>query len=276
MPHSFDYVHMVNMGATACGGKADLIAMTHSSTNMKVWGDALSPWTTIINWELRNIPWADGWSVGSRYSHNLSVLRFEESPADDKNDLFFSAICTGIHGTKYNCVLQWMLVHRDPKRAAIGPLTKGQSWTDFYVKLTLGTYFSDIYCTLQWRHNGRDVISNHRRLDCVLNGLFRRKSKRTSKLRVTAFVRGIHRWPGNSLHKGSVTQEMFPFDDVIMTCPKSLIFFCGKWLDMMPLYSLSLLCHFTDSILASNYVYVSSSISSYRVTVRKWYDIVKT
>ena len=31
-----------------------------------------------------------------------------------------------------------------------------------------------------------------------------------------AFVRGIHRWPMNSPHKGPVTQKMFPFDDVIM------------------------------------------------------------
>ena len=31
-----------------------------------------------------------------------------------------------------------------------------------------------------------------------------------------AFVRGIHRWPVNSPHKGQVTQKMFPFDDVIM------------------------------------------------------------
>ena len=31
-----------------------------------------------------------------------------------------------------------------------------------------------------------------------------------------AFVRGIHRWPVNSPHKGPVTQRMFPFDDVIM------------------------------------------------------------
>ena len=31
-----------------------------------------------------------------------------------------------------------------------------------------------------------------------------------------AFVRGIHRWPVNSLHKWPVTQKMFPFDDVIM------------------------------------------------------------
>ena len=31
-----------------------------------------------------------------------------------------------------------------------------------------------------------------------------------------AFVRGIHRRPVNSPHKGPVTRKMFPFDDVIM------------------------------------------------------------
>ena len=30
------------------------------------------------------------------------------------------------------------------------------------------------------------------------------------------FVRGIHRWPVNSPHKGSVRRKIFPFDDVIM------------------------------------------------------------
>ena len=29
-------------------------------------------------------------------------------------------------------------------------------------------------------------------------------------------MRGIHRWPVNSPHKGPVTRKMFPFDDVIM------------------------------------------------------------
>ena len=38
---------------------------------------------------------------------------------------------------------------------------------------------------LQWRHNGRDGISNHQPPDCFLNCLFRCKSKKTSKLRVT-------------------------------------------------------------------------------------------
>ena len=39
-----------------------------------------------------------------------------------------------------------------------------------------------------------------------------------------AFVRGIHRWPVNSPHKGPVTRKMFPFDDVIMCEPCS-----GGW-----------------------------------------------
>ena len=45
----------------------------------------------------------------------------------------------------------------------------------------------DHYCSLQWRHNERDCVSNHRRLDCLLNRLFRCRSKKTSKLRVTGF-----------------------------------------------------------------------------------------
>ena len=38
---------------------------------------------------------------------------------------------------------------------------------------------------LQWRHNGRNSVSNRQPHDFVLNRLFRRRSKKTSKLRVT-------------------------------------------------------------------------------------------
>ena len=41
--------------------------------------------------------------------------------------------------------------------------------------------------TLQWRHRERDGVSNHRRLDYLINRLFRRRWKKTSKLRVTGF-----------------------------------------------------------------------------------------
>ena len=39
---------------------------------------------------------------------------------------------------------------------------------------------------LQWRHNEQNGVSNHRRLDCLLNRSVRRRSKKTSKLRVTS------------------------------------------------------------------------------------------
>ena len=43
---------------------------------------------------------------------------------------------------------------------------------------------------LQWRHNGHDSVSNHQPHDCLLNGLSRRRSKKTSKLRVTGLCAG--------------------------------------------------------------------------------------
>ena len=69
---------------------------------------------------------------------------------------------------------------------------------------------------LQWRHNGHDSISNHQPQDCLLNRSFRRRSKKTSKLRVTGLCAVFHRGPVNSPHKWPVTRKMFPFDDVIM------------------------------------------------------------
>ena len=46
-------------------------------------------------------------------------------------------------------------------------------------------------CTsFQWRHNECDGVSNHRPHDCLLNRLFRRRSKKTSKLRVTGLCVG--------------------------------------------------------------------------------------
>ena len=43
---------------------------------------------------------------------------------------------------------------------------------------------------LQWRHNERDGVSNHQHHDCLLNRLFRRRSKKTLKLRVTGLCAG--------------------------------------------------------------------------------------
>ena len=54
---------------------------------------------------------------------------------------------------------------------------------------------------------------------CLLNRLFRRRSKKTSKRRVTGLCAGNSPGPVNSPHKWPVTRKMFPFDDVIMKAP---------------------------------------------------------
>ena len=110
-----------------------------------------------------------------------------------------------------------------------------------YSNITLAYWCIGILCFLQcriclslwWRHNDHDSVSNHQPHECLLNRLFRRRSKKTSKLRVTGLCVGNSPGPVNSPHKGPVTRKMFLFDDVIMSravrftgiTPDNLIFF---------------------------------------------------
>ena len=59
-----------------------------------------------------------------------------------------------------------------------------------------------INVSLQWRHNGRESVSYHQPHDCLLNRLFRRRSKKTSMLRVTGLC------AGNSLLTGEFPAQM--------------------------------------------------------------------
>ena len=71
-------------------------------------------------------------------------------------------------------------------------------WLDAVLPITLQTHndFGIIraeqisWITLQWRHNGRDSLSNHQTHDCLFNRLFRRWSKKASKLRVAGICEG--------------------------------------------------------------------------------------
>ena len=56
---------------------------------------------------------------------------------------------------------------------------------------------------LRWRHNGCDSVSNHQHQDCLLNRLFRHRSKKTSKLRVTGL------YAGNSPGTGEFPAQRF-------------------------------------------------------------------
>ena len=70
--------------------------------------------------------------------------------------------------------------------------------------------------SLHWRHNDLDGVSNHQLHGCLLNRLFRRRSKKTSKLCVTGLCVGNSPGPVNSPQKGPITRKMFSFDDILM------------------------------------------------------------
>ena len=61
-------------------------------------------------------------------------------------------------------------------------------WLFLLRKYVCVKYLSDF--SLQWRHNERDGVSNHRRRYCLLTCLFRRRSKKTPTLRVTDLCAG--------------------------------------------------------------------------------------
>ena len=73
-------------------------------------------------------------------------------------------------------------------------------------------FFSNNIKSSRWRHNEHDCVLNHQHHDCLLNP---GADQKTSNLHVTGLW--IHRWPVNSPHKGQVTREMLPFDDVIIS-----------------------------------------------------------
>ena len=94
----------------------------------------------------------------------------------------------------------------------IGPLWGIHRWTSQRVCAAI---FFGIFCavaradgwpyssipgdtTLQWRHNDRVGASNHQPHDCLLNRLFRRRSKKISKLRVAGLCEGNSPGTGES------------------------------------------------------------------------------
>ena len=67
--------------------------------------------------------------------------------------------------------------------------------------------------SLRWHHNERDGVWNARCLHCFLICLFRHRSKKTSKLRVTRLCSGKSPVTGEFPAQKASNAEMYPFDD---------------------------------------------------------------
>ena len=125
---------------------------------------------------------------------------------------FCSTVCSGADQRKHQSSLAFVRgIHRWPVDSPHkGPVTRQiYPFDDFIMShIFLGwpgstyldnTHFKIKYhypsCTgpsisLRCRHDGRDSVSNHQPHHCLLNRLFRRRSKKTSKLRVTGLCAG--------------------------------------------------------------------------------------
>ena len=78
--------------------------------------------------------------------------------------------------------------------------------TDLFVRI----HYSDVIISMM----ASQITGVWKAYPTVCSGADQGKHQSSASL---SFVRGIHRrWPVNSPHKGSVTREMFPFDDVII------------------------------------------------------------
>ena len=72
-----------------------------------------------------------------------------------------------------------------------------------------GTHYNDVIMS--------EIASQITSLTIVYSTVYSEADQRKHQSSASlAFVRGIHRGPGNTLHKWPVTRKMFPLDDVIM------------------------------------------------------------
>ena len=88
-----------------------------------------------------------------------------------------------------------------------------------------------IAISLQWCHNERDGVSNHQRLYCLLNCLFRRRSEKTSKLCVTGLCERnppvTGRFPSQRANSAeNVSIWWCHHTHLLMNCHELIIAFC--------------------------------------------------
>ena len=113
----------------------------------------------LITWDMIFI-WVNEFKRKAGYQYIVPKLNYE-------GQLFRDASSNRILDQKISV---WRLY----SRSDVGPM-------DFICGLVV---------SLHWRQNERDGVSNHRRLDCLPNCLFRRRSKEILKFCVTGFCEG--------------------------------------------------------------------------------------
>ena len=116
-------------------------------------------------------------------------------------------------GLKFiNCRCKW---HGEPcSNTSISPRVTDLGLCYTFVGDSNDVHYANNQGTLQWRLHECDGLSNHRRLLCLFNCWFRRRSEKTSKLRVTGLCVGNS--PVTGKFRAQKANNVLLFDDVIM------------------------------------------------------------
>ena len=133
------------------------------------------------------------------------------------------------------------------------------NWQDV-IKIYLG---KSIDCNIDNTTLASEITSLTIDYSTVYSGTGERKHQGSASL---VFVRGIHRWPVNSPHKGALTRKMFPFDDVIMT---GLIKYTGSVLSNIPFVQFSSQFTFHKSDMDQTRLYIIHKQCSHLLNSRR-------
>ena len=125
--------------------------------------------------------------------------------------------------------------------------------------------------SLQWCHNGRDSVLNHKPRECLLSRLIRRRSKKTSKLRDTGLC------AGNSPETGEFPAQM------ASNAKNVYIWWCHHGEDLWHFKSLAHLiqsnnndnnkntdAHMRHMVLVSQYITLNTNFASVNVLSVKY------
>ena len=129
--------------------------------------------------------------------------------------------------------------------------------------------------TLQWRHNEREGVLNHRCLDCLLNRLFRRRSKKTQKLRYTGIcdwnppvTNGFLSQRASNAENVSIWWHHYIKDATTHSCfsPLNTVRFPGNYIKMT--LKLKLILPLAWSFIGVNHAHLFLPISFHEIVIR--------
>ena len=117
----------------------------------------------------------------------MSSYQYRKSHCGDKTILRPSYLHNGISYTGKTTSLYWIGALVANHMTELGSL---QSTQVLVSNSVISAPNPSIRILLQWCHNGCDDVSNHQPHHCLLNRLFRRRSRKTLKLRFTGLCAG--------------------------------------------------------------------------------------